>query len=149
MSRVRVDIRIGADAARVWAALEDIESHAEWMQDAEAIRFTSGKRRGVGTEFECDTKVGPLRVTDVMRVTEWDPCVRLAVRHSGIVTGEGRFTLHPQGSDTIVEWTEQLDFPTRLGGPIGQAIAKPIFSRLWKGNLRRLRDTIQANETGA
>ena len=34
---------------------------------------------GVGTAFDCDTKVGPLRLTDKMTITRWDPAEAMGV----------------------------------------------------------------------
>ena len=56
----------------VWADVRDIESHVTWMQDAAAIRFLTDHREGAGTRFECDTKVGPFSLTDVMEITSWE-----------------------------------------------------------------------------
>ena len=61
---------IAAPPADVWQVIEPIERHVDWMTDAESITFTSAARRGVGTRFDCLTKVGPFRTTDRMRVTE-------------------------------------------------------------------------------
>ena len=77
----------------VWRSVEDIASHVEWMADAEAIRFTSASTRGVGTTFDCDTKIGPFRLTDRMEITEWIPNAAMGVSHVGTVTGAGRFLL--------------------------------------------------------
>ena len=41
------------------------------MADAESIRFTTARTRGVGTAFDCVTRVGPLRTTDRMTIVEW------------------------------------------------------------------------------
>jgi hypothetical protein len=54
---VRVSSLIGAPSVDVWRELEQIEQHATWTLDAIAIRFLSEQCRGVGTAFECDTKV--------------------------------------------------------------------------------------------
>ena len=48
---------------------------------------------GPGTRFECDTKIGPVTLTDVMEITRWVPGKAIGVRHSGVVTGTGEFTL--------------------------------------------------------
>ena len=45
------------------------------MADAVAIRFETEQTRGVGTKFLCDTKVGPIRLTDQMEITEWQPAI--------------------------------------------------------------------------
>ena len=62
------------------------------------------------------------------------------MRHRGVVTGVGRFTLRASsdGRRTEVTWDEDLRFPWHLGGPVGAALARPVLRRLWAGNLRRL-----------
>lgn len=109
------------------------------MADAVAIRFLSSQREGVGTRFDCDTRVGPLRLTDRMEVTEWNPGRAMGIRHVGLVTGTGRFTLRRAGlRRTKFTWDERLVFPWWMGGPIGGVVAAPVLRRVWKGNLRRL-----------
>ena len=90
---------IDATPAEVWADVRDIGSHVTWMQDAEAIRFVSEQREGPGTRFECDTRIGPLALTDVMEITAWEDERRMGVRHVGLVEGTGEFTLAPVGTD--------------------------------------------------
>lgn len=142
---MRVSIVVRATPARVWAELADISSHVEWMADAVAIRFVGdGRRRGVGTTFECDTVVGPLRTMDVMTITEWRPRRAFGVRHVGLVTGTGRFTLRRVGPRrTRITWDERLSFPWWLGGRLGVAAASPVLRRVWRGNLRRLRARVE------
>ena len=43
------------------------------MHDAVRITFQSEQHGGVGAEFECLTRVGPLFTTDRFVVTRWDP----------------------------------------------------------------------------
>ncbi len=94
---------------------------------------------GVGTRFECDTKVGPIRLTDVMEITEWEDSEAMGVRHLGAVSGSGRFTLtDAAGPATLISWEEQLSFPWWLGSTAGARLAQPVFTALWRGNLRRL-----------
>jgi hypothetical protein len=148
MVTVTVTTEVPVARRLVWAALVRFEDHVEWMQDATAIRFTTAQRRGVGTTFACDTRVGPLRLTDTMTVTEWEEGVRVGVCHCGAVSGSGRFALRDgAGSSTLVEWEEQLSFPWWLGGPFGARAAKPIFGALWKGNLRRFGRMVQVGAT--
>jgi hypothetical protein len=111
------------------------------MHDAEAIRFLTEQRRGVGTRFECDTRVGPIRLTDVMEVTEWRPRRAMGIRHVGVVTGTGRFRLRRlPGGRTRFTWTERLHFPWWLGGPIGATIgANLVLAPIWRRNLANLR----------
>ena len=132
MAKVQVSVQISASPKEVWAAIEDIAGHVEWMSEAVAIRFTSPHRRGVGTTFECDTQVGPFRTTDRMAITEWVPGRVMGVAHAGVVTGEGRFTLRRRRlrGGTTFAWNERLHFPWYVGGPITAAAAAPVLRRI-------------------
>lgn len=136
---VIVDVVIDRPPDVVWEDVRHIDRHVEWMADAEEIRFLSSQVEGVGTSFECDTKVGPLRLTDVMEITSWDPPTRMGVRHVGIVTGIGEFTLTAEGEGaTRFRWEEELTFPWWMGGRLGAAAANPVLRRVWQRNLARL-----------
>ena len=146
MSEIRVAIEIDATPARVWAVVEPVENHVDWMHDAVAIRFTGEQTRGVGTEFLCDTKVGPVKLVDRMEITEWVPGEVMGVRHIGLVTGSGRFTLEPIDLDrrTRFVWQEELTFPWWLGGPIGAYIGgKVVLRAIWNRNLRGLKQLVE------
>lgn len=135
---------IDAEPGDVWRAVRDIASHPSWMEDAVAIRFLTERHEGVGTTFDCDTRVGPLRMTDRMEVTEWEEDRVMGIAHSGVVTGRGRFTLEPAGPGrTRFTWEEELRFPARFGGPVAALAARPVLSRVWRGNLRRLKAHIE------
>ena len=80
----------------------------------------------MGTTFDCATKVGPFRLTDHMEITSWKPGREMGVRHVGMVTGSGVFTLTPRAlgarpsaaaDATRFVWTERLRFPWYFGGP--------------------------------
>lgn len=145
MVSVRVSIEVAASREQVWEELARIEDHVEWMLDATAIRFRSEEHRGIGTTFECDTRFGPMRLTDVMEVTEWQSGQRIGVSHRGAVSGSGRFTLtDAPGAATRLEWEESLEFPWWLGGAVGSHLAKPVFAGIWKGNLKRLGRRVRA-----
>jgi len=147
MSGIRVAVDIDATPARVWQVIEPIEHHVDWMRDAVGIRFTGEQTRGAGTEFACDTKVGPFRLVDQMAITEWTPDQAMGVRHTGIVTGSGRFTLTPIDLDrrTRFEWQEHLVFPWWLGGPVGAWVGgKLVLAPIWRRNLANLRRIVEA-----
>jgi hypothetical protein len=136
-----VSTEIDATPARVWEVVEPVERHIDWMHDAVAIRFVTEQTRGVGTEFLCDTKVGPIRLVDRMEITEWVPGEVMGVRHTGLVTGVGRFTIEPidLGRRTRFTWAEDLTFPWWMGGPVGAFIGGKVALRpIWKRNLRNL-----------
>ena len=143
-SRIRVSTVVDAPPSVVWAAVEDIATHTDWMADAVAIRFTSDTTSGVGTTFECDTKVGPFRLTDVMEVTEWRPRRAMGIRHVGLVTGDGVFTLRPEPSGrTRFTWTERLRFPWWMGGRVGSVVGGQVLKRIWRHNLGILKARIE------
>lgn len=144
MSGIRVGITIHAPPARVWAAIEDVGSHVTWMHDAVAIRFTSLRHTGVGTTFDCDTRVGPFRLTDKMEITRWKRRRAMGVRHVGLVTGTGQFTLHRlPGGRTRFTWRERLHFPWWMGGPFGSVIGGEVLRLIWGRNLRNLKAIVE------
>jgi hypothetical protein len=147
VSRLRVAIDIAATPAEVWAVIEPVERHVDWMHDAVAIRFDSEQHRGVGTAFVCDTKVGPIKLVDQMEITEWVPHQAMGVRHVGVVMGSGRFTLTPidLGRRTRFSWDESLIFPWWLGGPVGAFVGgRVVLNAIWQRNLRALRRIVES-----
>jgi hypothetical protein len=144
VARVEVSIIIDRPPSAVWRSVEDIASHVDWMADAEAIRFTSPSTRGVGTTFDCETKIGPFRLTDRMTITEWVPEATMGVSHTGTVTGTGRFRLRAVGiGHTEFTWEEMLTFPRWMGGSAGALIGTPVLRQIWKRNLQRLKEKIE------
>jgi Polyketide cyclase / dehydrase and lipid transport len=147
VSRLSVAIDISATPSQVWHVVEPLDDHVEWMHDAVAIRFQTDQHGGVGTAFACDTKVGPFKLVDYMEITEWVPDSAMGVRHVGIVTGTGRFTLTPidLGRRTRFSWEESLTFPWWLGGPIGASVgSRLLLRRIWRRNLRTLKHLIES-----
>ncbi len=147
MPRIRVSTTIDAPPKVVWAAIADISSHVEWMNDAVAITFVSRRHEGEGTVFDCDTKVGPFRLVDRMTVTEWRRPRRMGVRHEGLVTGTGHFELRRRrGGRTRFTWDERLVVPWWLGGRLAALPVRLVLRRVWKGSLANLKARV---ETGA
>jgi hypothetical protein len=145
VARIRVGTTIDARRAQVWHAVRDIASHVDWMDDAVAIRFTSRRRQGVGTTFECATRIGPFRVNDRMEVTEWRDGRAIGIRHVGVVTGTGRFTLaRRRHGRTRFTWEERLEFPAWMGGRLGSIAGAVVLRRVWKRNLRNLKQRVES-----
>lgn len=141
---IRVSTVVPAPPEAVWEDLRRIGSHVEWMSDAEEIRFLTEATEGVGVRFECDTRVGPLRLTDRMEVTEWSDTEVMGIAHTGMVSGVGQFRLSAcegpgpdRAAHTRFEWTESLRFPWWMGGPLGAVLARPVLRAVWTRNLRR------------
>jgi hypothetical protein len=81
-----------------------------------------------------------------MEITEWEPGAVMGVRHIGMVTGTGRFTLEPidLGRRTRFVWEETLVFPWWMGGPLGALIGgKVVLAAIWRRNLRGLRRLVE------
>ncbi len=147
MTTVSVEVVIDASPAEIWSYVEQIERHTEWMVDATVIRFRGVQRRGVGTSFECDTKIGPLHLTDEMVITCWEPERAMGVRHSGIVSGEGVFRVEPINAiSTRFRWDEQLDLPWYFGGRLAGPLSAPLLGWVWRRNLRNLRHWVEDGE---
>jgi len=144
MAGIRVSNDIDASPAEVWDVVRHVERHTDWMHDAVAIRFTSRRTAGVGTTFDCDTRVGPFRLTDEMEITRWSPRKAMGVRHVGMVTGNGRFTLKKlSGGRTRFTWKERLFFPWWMGGPFGAVVGGEVLRLIWARNLRELKSIVE------
>ena len=148
MVGVLVRTEIDASPADVWAVVRDIAHHADWMEDAVGIRFTSERTSGVGTTFDCETRFGPIELTDRMEITEWVEGRRIGVRHTGLITGEGEFQLAetPDGR-TLFSWDETLHFPWWLGGPFGEVPAGWVLRRVWRRNIANLSAEVRARSS--
>jgi len=141
-----VSTLIDAPPTRVWDEVRKLEDHVDWMTDAVEITFTGPKLSGVGTTFDCETKVGPFRLTDHMEVTEWHEGRAIGVRHRGLVTGQGRFTItRARRCRSRFTWDERLTFPWWMAGPVGGIGAKVVMRRIWKRNLRSLKARVESS----
>jgi hypothetical protein len=144
MTSIQVTTTIDAPSERVWAAIEPVERHVDWMADAVSITFTSESTRGIGTTFDCVTCIGPFRTIDRMRVTRWEPGRAIGIEHTGVVQGEGHFDIADNGDGTSsFTWTERLQLPWWMGGPAGAWLATPVLRRLWRANLARLKTIVE------
>ena len=145
MAEICVETTIDASPQAVWAAIDDVRTHPRWMEDARAVRLTSAATQGVGTTFDCDTKVGPFRLTDRMEITRWDVDTAMGVRHVGLVPGEGEVGLQPAGPGrTTFRWTEELHFPVWMAGALGARLGAPVLRRIWRRNLANLKELVEA-----
>lgn len=144
VARIRVSTLINASPSKVWQSIDDISTHVDWMHDATEIRFRGTRRSGVGTVFECDTRVGPLKLTDIMEITEWKPRQRMGVVHRGVVTGDGVFTLRrTRRGRTRFTWSERLTFPWWLGGSVGAVVGSEVLRLVWRRNLVNLKRRVE------
>tara|TARA_B100001769_G_C22073135_1_gene577725 strand:+ start:1130 stop:1573 length:444 start_codon:yes stop_codon:yes gene_type:complete len=146
MATINVSIEIAATPKEVWGVVKDISDHVNWMKDAERIDFLTEKQSGVGTMFDCATKVGPFRLKDKMEITEWVDEKSMGVSHAGLVTGTGRFSLKETASNgTLFAWEETLYFPFWMGGPLRNPVGTRILSLIWRKNLKLLKEQVESS----
>jgi uncharacterized protein YndB with AHSA1/START domain len=144
---IKINIEINAPTETVWKAISDIRTHVNWMADASKIRITSKHTEGIGVTFDCETRVGPFRTTDKMKITEWTSNELMAISHNGLVSGKGSFILErTSDGKTLFTWEENLNFPFLLGGKITGFFAKPVLRKIWEKNLYKLKQLIEISD---
>ena len=83
-----------------------------------------------------------------MEITDWRDGKLMGVRHVGLVTGTGRFTLtKARHGRTRFTWDERLRFPWWLGGPVGGIFGGRIMRQIWKRNLRVLKALVESGRS--
>ena len=131
---VTAQVRVPADAARVWQRAIDWSRQREWIW---ATQVDGGQ--GVGAAVTGRTGLGPVGFTDTMVITEWDPPRRCVVEHTGrLIRGAGIFEVRPAGPAAEFRWTEQLrlPLPPGLGGLVARVVG-PLAERALTSSLRR------------
>lgn len=142
MARIAVSRTMAIPRQRVWEVVADLGSHPDWMRDAESLDFIGDQRRGAGTRMRVRTTIGPLRTVDIMEVIGWEEGGWIQVAHQGLVTGQGRLSVHAEDGGTVVRWEEELVIPWWLGGAVTAWLARPFLATVWRANLRRLEETL-------
>jgi len=143
MATIQISTHINVSPEVLWEELRHIDRHVNWMNDAVSITFTSSTTEGVGTQFSCLTKVGPLKTTDIMTITQWEEARTMGVEHVGLVKGAGTFQIALQCEGSTITWRESLTFPWWMLGPFGSLFASPILQLIWKKNLKNLKAIVE------
>ena len=142
--RIETSIIINKPLDAVWEEVKVMENHVNWMEDAVEIDILSENNSGIDIKMNVLTKVGPIKLTDIITVTEWKEKESIGVIHEGIVTGEGIFYLKALNeSQTEFKWEETLKFPVYLGGAIGEFFGGYVLRYIWKKNLKNLKEIIE------
>ena len=142
--RIETSIIINKPLDIVWQEVKVMENHVNWMEDAVKIDILSENNFGIDTKMNVLTKVGPIKLTDIITVTEWKEKESIGVIHEGIVTGEGIFYLKALNkSQTEFKWEETLKFPIYLGGAIGEFFGGYVLRYIWKKNLKNLKEILE------
>ena len=147
---ISVETIIEASLEEVWESVANIQSHVNWMDDAVSIDFIGDRQQGIGTTFDCETKIGPFKLPDRIEITEWGESKTIGVSHKGLVSGRGRFTLLQLNPiRTTFTWEESLVFPFWMGGPLRNPIGKKILESVWKQNLKNLKELIESGSSSS
>lgn len=143
----KMSIDIAASRQHVWPLLVDWENLGRWMKEASNFRVTSAHRQGVGVTAQASIRIAGFRITDPICVTVWDPPRLLVIEHRGWVAGTGRMEL--SGAEgTLIEWTENLAPPWGLMGAIGMHLVSPVMHRVFRRDLKLLKQLAETPSDG-
>ena len=78
--RIKVSTIINQPLEIVWDEVKIMENHVNWMQDAANIDFLSENTSGIDTKMNVLTKVGPIKLNDVITVTRWEEMKSIGVK---------------------------------------------------------------------
>jgi hypothetical protein len=111
------------------------------MADARRITFTSEQTRGVGTSFDCLTRLGPFRTVDRMTVTEWEPGQAMGIEHPAWSPARAASRSPRTARDHLLV-DRGAAIPVVDGRP-DQRSRPGRCSAVWRRNLRRLRQLVE------
>ena len=104
------------------------------MLDADRVEVVSAHREGVGVRLAVRTRIlGLPAFTEPMEVIGWEPPRRLVLRHGGLITGEGTWTLSPEPGGTLFVWVEHV----RLRLPVVGEAAARLYAPALRWLMRR------------
>jgi carbon monoxide dehydrogenase subunit G len=133
-----------ASPERVWSILVQWERQATWMPDVAWIKVL-GPDRELGARLAVRTRIFGLPfTTDQIVVTGWEPPNRLAVQHTGAVSGRGEWRLQGSRDGTRFTWLESLELG---GGPLGDVALRaylPVQRAMVRRSLANLRRLVEA-----
>lgn len=131
-------------AARLWQVATDWPRHGDGVP---ATTVTGQGDAGVGQQVVAVTRIGPLRLTDSMQVTGWEPAtddaagtVRLA-KTGRVLHGEAVIEVSPLGPGrSRLTWSETIRpagrWPGRVVGPVSDVGTTLMLRRLARSLVR-------------
>lgn len=119
-----------------FARITDWERHSDHIP-LTTVTVTSTGPLGVGSTFVGRTGLGPLRFDDPMTITRWQPphgqepgSCRLD-KTGSVVLGWAEIEVRPQGSGSLVLWTEEARVRglPEIFDPVARAGGQWMFGR--------------------
>lgn len=144
MADIEVTRSTSLSVAQAWAAVTDFAGHGDVIPLTTIV--TDPGRPRLGWRFAGVTRLGPVRFTDPMLVTTWEPPqgspsagrVRL-VKIGRWLQGWAEITVEAEGEGACVTWCETLrprpDPLPALSRPISSMLGKRLFERALDGLL--------------
>lgn len=136
LAEIAVRVSVDAPVQQVWDYATSWERQGEWIP-ATRVRVTDDR-------IVARTGLGPIHVTDVMRIRAWTPPHRCEMVHTGqVIHGTGIFECHDDGGATRFAWVERFEVP---GGPVAPALwwlARWPLRRGLERAVRNLRDRVE------
>lgn len=147
MVQVRRDADV--DAATLWSTVTD------WAQHGANVPFTEVSARGtegVGQQVVAMTVLGPLRLSDEMVVTRWEPPADpqaagvVGLRKQGrVLQGDILIEVHARSANaSTLVWNERIRLRPnsigRLTAPIADLGTRVLFGHLATALVRRAED---------
>ncbi len=92
MPNLTVSAEIDASPEAVFAAASDLERFASYVRDVDAFRILTAGATGCGTRFLHDRRIGFVKVSREVTITDWRPPMRFVA--SFLVLGRTLHTVH-------------------------------------------------------
>lgn len=138
-----MSVEIRRPPGAVWPFLVDWERLDTWMEEISDVHVTSERREGVGVEADATVRLGGISTRDRIRVTRWEPPTVLEIAHLGWVRGTGYMELSPTAGGSHLTWRETLIPPWGLAGRVGLWAFRPLIGRVFRRDLRRLKELVE------
>jgi len=118
----------------------DWERQADWMLDADSVTVVSDRREGIGVRLAVRTRLfGVPAFVELMEVTAWEPPRRLEIRHGGLVSGMGTWTLESVDGGTAFTWREDIELAVPFVGALAVRCYRPVMRALMGRAMEGLR----------
>ncbi|HET7476658.1 MAG TPA: SRPBCC family protein [Dermatophilaceae bacterium] len=118
-------------AERVWQVVTDWQGYARWLP-LTTVRQDDGAERA-GWAFAGLTGVGPVRFSDSMLLTDWDPPRSFRVRKTGrLLDGWAEVSVTPLTETTArLDWRESITPRPVATGRVLAPLLDPLNRRLF------------------